>query len=62
MNCEKRRELILLNSLGVLDDFEREEIRAHLATGCPVCAGYLAEAEEVLSHLPLALDPGGHED
>jgi anti-sigma-K factor RskA len=40
-----------------LDPVEREAIRAHLATGCPRCAGALAEAEATLGHLPLVLDP-----
>jgi anti-sigma-K factor RskA len=40
-----------------LDPAEREAIRAHLATGCPRCAGALAEAEATLGHLPLVLDP-----
>ncbi|HZM68764.1 MAG TPA: anti-sigma factor, partial [Candidatus Cryosericum sp.] len=32
-------------------------IGAHLASGCPRCAGGLAEAEAVLGHLPFVLAP-----
>ena len=45
MKCEKRRDLILLDSIGALDRTTHEEVRAHLATGCATCAGYLAEAD-----------------
>jgi hypothetical protein len=33
------------------------ELRRHLASGCPECAGYLAEAEATFNSIPLALDP-----
>ena len=57
MSCETRRDLLMLYVAEALDPAEREAIRAHLATGCPRCAGALAEAEATLGHLPLALDP-----
>lgn len=57
MSCEKRRDLLMLYVAEALDPAEREAIRAHLATGCPRCAGALAEAEATLGHLPLGLDP-----
>jgi len=40
-----------------LEPAEAAGVRAHLATGCPRCAAYLAEADAVLAHLPYALDP-----
>lgn len=57
MKCEQRRDLILLDSIGALDSTTHEEVRAHLATGCATCAGYLAEAEETVAHLPYLLPP-----
>jgi hypothetical protein len=51
--------LLLLYAVGALDegDAEGRELRAHLATGCPVCAAALVEAESTVAHLPLALSP-----
>jgi anti-sigma-K factor RskA len=40
-----------------LDAAERQELRAHLAGGCPACAGALAEAQATFAAMPLALDP-----
>ncbi len=57
MTCEKRRDLLLLHAAGALDDPERREVLVHLDTGCPVCAGAMAEAQATLAHLPLGLDP-----
>ena len=48
---------MLLYATDALDTSERAELQAHLATGCPQCAGALAEAQATLAHLPLALDP-----
>jgi hypothetical protein len=48
---------MLVYSLGTLDEAACKEVRAHLARGCATCAGYLAEAEETLAHLPFVLDP-----
>ena len=58
MTCQERRDLILLYAadLGALEPAERDELRAHLASGCPSCAGALAEAEAVMAQLPEALD------
>src|SRR5262245_58971545 len=38
-----------------MDASERQALRAHLADGCPRCAGALAEAQAVVSRLPEAL-------
>ncbi len=57
MTCEQRQEQILLYAADALDPDERREMQAHLRSGCPHCAGSLAEAEAVLAHLPLALEP-----
>lgn len=57
MNCEDRQDLMPLYLVDALDDTEREALRAHVKTGCPRCAGYLAEAQAVLAHLPLTLEP-----
>ncbi len=57
MSCQARRDLILLLAAGALEPDEAAELRAHLETGCPRCAGQLAEAESTLAHLAFALDP-----
>lgn len=57
MRCDDRRDLILFHAADVLEPTERQELEAHLATGCPRCAGLLAEARATLAQLPLALEP-----
>jgi anti-sigma-K factor RskA len=47
---------MLLYVTDALDASEQAEVRAHLATGCPACAGALAEAQAVVAHVPMALD------
>lgn len=54
MNCEQLDEQITLYALGTLEGAELEGLRRHLASGCPACAGRLAEAETTLALLPLA--------
>jgi anti-sigma-K factor RskA len=56
MTCQERKDLIVEYAIGSLEGQEREELRAHLAGGCPQCAGALAEAEAILAQLPLSLD------
>ncbi|HSV15594.1 MAG TPA: anti-sigma factor [Tepidisphaeraceae bacterium] len=41
---------------GTLEPAEEVELRQHLASSCPACAGALAEAQATLASLPLALD------
>jgi anti-sigma-K factor RskA len=57
LDCRERKDQILLDAAGVLDADEQQDLRAHLATGCPQCSGYRAEAEAVLAQLSLAADP-----
>ncbi|HTF34505.1 MAG TPA: anti-sigma factor [Myxococcota bacterium] len=57
MSCEERAEEILEYAADALEAGEREAVARHLATGCPRCAGALAEAESVLAHLTLSLAP-----
>lgn len=57
MLCADRRDLILLLASGALEAAEERELRAHLATGCPQCAGYVAEAQAVWSQIPMGLTP-----
>ena len=57
MTCAERRDEFLLYVAGVLGEDERGALRAHLASGCPSCAGALAEADAVLHEIPLALEP-----
>lgn len=57
MTCEERKDELLLYAAGALNDAEREALAAHLATGCPQCAGALAEAEATLAMMPADLSP-----
>ena len=57
MTCDERRDLILLHACDSLDFEEKDELEAHLLSGCPRCAGELAEATATLTHMPLLLDP-----
>jgi anti-sigma-K factor RskA len=57
MDCEQRRDLLILYAVEALEPAESAALAAHLATGCPRCAGGLVEAQAVLGHLPLVLDP-----
>jgi len=55
VNCQARRDNILLYAADALEASERDELRGHLATGCPSCTGVLAEAQAILALLPRAL-------
>ncbi len=48
---------MLLYVTEALEPGEASELRAHLITGCPACAGALAEAEATVHQLPLSLPP-----
>ncbi len=57
MTCDERKDQLLLYVSDALEADEAAELREHLQTGCPACAGHLAEAQSVMASLPLALDP-----
>lgn len=57
MSCEARYDDILLLAADGLDRDEREQLTAHLASGCPRCAGAWAEAQALVSHLAFAVEP-----
>ncbi len=57
MTCDDRATLSPLYAAGACDHAERDELRAHLAAGCPRCAGALADYQATLALLPAALDP-----
>jgi hypothetical protein len=57
VTCQERQDLLLLYVANALDAAEREEMRAHLAGGCPICAANLLEAQTAWSAIPAALDP-----
>jgi anti-sigma-K factor RskA len=46
---------MLLYVTDGLEPSERQDLAAHLAGGCPACAGALVEAQATVAHLPLAL-------
>lgn len=66
MTCDERKDLLLMYAADAVDDAERRELEAHLASGCPACAGALSEAQTTLANLPLALErvapPAGARD
>ncbi|HEY4328095.1 MAG TPA: anti-sigma factor [Phycisphaerae bacterium] len=55
MTCQQCQDLLLLYVTGALEPSELTEVRAHLAGGCPACAGALAAAEATLHKIPLGL-------
>jgi len=57
MTCSERHESIYLHVAGVLDEDQRAELDAHLASGCPRCSDALAEAREEIAALVLSLAP-----
>jgi len=57
VSCDTRRDEWLAYALGAAEADERAALESHLASGCPACAGHLAEARAVVGHLPLALTP-----
>jgi hypothetical protein len=56
VTCEERADQILAYAAGVAEPAEADDLRHHLATGCLVCAGRLAEARTMLATLPLSLE------
>ncbi len=48
MNCEELRPDYVLFAMGVLDEVEADEVRAHLRRGCQVCTAGVREAREVV--------------
>jgi hypothetical protein len=57
MNCDNRRDQILLYLTDGLDQADREELETHLQGGCPRCLAELSVAREIVGWLPLALSP-----
>ncbi|HXX48970.1 MAG TPA: anti-sigma factor [Myxococcota bacterium] len=53
MTCDERADAIFLLACDELAPDERDELRAHLADGCPRCLGALAEAQAVVARLAL---------
>jgi anti-sigma-K factor RskA len=58
VTCDEAKDLISLYASGALPDDEATALCAHLASGCPRCAGALAEAQATVAHLALSLPPG----
>jgi anti-sigma-K factor RskA len=56
LNCQELQDLILPYAADALETSERRTVEAHLASGCPRCAGDLAQAQALLARLPLALN------
>ena len=48
MTCDELRPDYVLFAMGVLEDPERSELRAHLERGCQVCTPGVIEARQLL--------------
>lgn len=57
MTCDERREALFLLAAEELESPERDELRAHLADGCPQCLGAFAEAQALVAQLALEIEP-----
>jgi len=59
VTCGERQDALFLFAIdeAELEQAERDELRTHLATGCPRCAGALAEAQAAAARLAGALAP-----
>ena len=56
MNCEELRDHYELYAMGVAEEPERSEIRAHLARGCEVCMKHVKTARELTAELGATAD------
>jgi hypothetical protein len=57
MNCSELRDHFELYSLGLAEEPECGEIRAHLARGCEVCVGEIQRAREMAALLGSSAAP-----
>jgi hypothetical protein len=57
MNCNELREHYELYAIGVAEDPERGEIRAHLNRGCEVCMRGVKQAREIATLLGGSAEP-----
>jgi hypothetical protein len=57
LRCDERRDAILLWVMGQLEGSQCDELLRHVESGCPECAGYVAEARELHLDLLIAPDP-----
>lgn len=57
MDCNEISDQVLLYAASALSREEAEPVRRHLSSGCPRCAGVLAEAEATLALLAMTLPP-----
>jgi anti-sigma-K factor RskA len=57
VTCEQRKDLMFDYLTGAMDAADQKALRTHLASGCPACAGSLAQAQATLASLPVALEP-----
>jgi hypothetical protein len=57
MNCTELRDHYDLYALGLADEPESGEIRAHLSRGCEVCMGEMKRAREMMSLLGGSSEP-----
>jgi quercetin dioxygenase-like cupin family protein len=53
-SIEWAREMASLHALGVLSAGEARDFEAHLAAGCPICAGEMAAFQDVLGEVSKA--------
>jgi anti-sigma-K factor RskA len=55
LDCKDYADQIPFYAAGALNEEEMEQVRQHLASGCPLCAGRLAEVEAMMALLALTL-------
>lgn len=56
MNCQQVSELVSLAAVGALENGERASVERHLS-GCAACMALAAERDDLVSLLPMALEP-----
>jgi len=57
MTCREREDDLHLYALDALEDLERAALERHLRSGCPRCAGVLAEARATAASLATLVPP-----
>jgi len=57
MNCGELKDHYEMYVLGLAEEPEREEIRAHLDRGCEVCTAEMKQARELVALLGCASEP-----
>ncbi len=57
MNCEQLRDSYDLFAMGVAEEPEQDEIRAHLSRRCEICVAGVEHSMELMAQLASSVDP-----